>query len=104
MKSPNKIEIDKIYGEHPFWDVFKHNFLKLFAVDILSRSFVALSGSLVFTTAFLTHQVMATGKSLDWMTLLVSIAPPTFLALYWVEKSRASEILAAIASWIKNKK
>ena len=104
MKSSKKEETGKTYGKHPFWVVFKHNFLKLFAVDMLSKSFIALSGSLVFTAAFLTHQVMATGKSLDWMTLLVSIAPPTFLALYWVEKSRASEILAAIASWIKNKK
>ena len=97
-------KIDKIYGHHPFWEVFGHNLLKLVAVDILSKSFFALVGSLVFTGAFLGHQILVTEMKPTWAELAVAILPPTFLALYWVEKPKAEDILAAIAYWIRSRK
>ena len=104
MVQKNKLEIKKIYGHHPFWEVFRHNLLKLLAVDILSKSFVALVGSLIFTGAFLGHQLLITETRPTWAELAIAISPPTFLALYWIERHTAAAILEAIADWIRNRK
>jgi len=73
-------------------------------VDILSKSFVALVGSLVFTGAFLGHQMLITGSKPTWAELAIAITPPTFLALYWIERHTAAGVLEAVAEWIRNRK
>lgn len=100
----NRPEIHKVYGRDTVWAVFKHNLLKLLAVDILSKSFIALAGSLLFTGAFLGHQILVTETKPSWAELAVAIAPPTFLALYWIERHAMAGVLEALADWIRNRK
>jgi hypothetical protein len=103
-RKPKKRDIRKIYGHHTFWEVFSHNLLKLLAVDILSKSFVALVASSIMTASFLSHQLMVEKQNLEWLELLVAITPPTFLALYWIERHTAAAVLEAVAQWIRNRK
>jgi len=91
----------KIFGKHTNWEVFKHNVFKLICVDMLSKSFAVLVGCLVFTIFFLSDQVYATGKSVEWIALLVAITPPSFFAIYWIEREVATNILIDIGEGIK---
>jgi hypothetical protein len=90
----------KVLGRDKPWDVFKYNFAKLFLVDILSRSFIVLAGSLVFTIWFLHYQIYVVKEGIEWKELAIATCPPSFFAYYWIERQRASEILLAIASAI----
>jgi len=88
-------EHDKIYGKDDNWTVFKHNLYKLVCVDMISRSFIVLVGSLAFTIFFLADQVYVTKNTVEWTELLVAIGPPSFFAFYWIERKLAGEILRA---------
>jgi hypothetical protein len=91
----------KIYGKHGHWEVFKHNLGKLLCVDILSKAFIVLVGSMTFTVWFLHHQLYVTKQMPTWMELGVAIVIPSFFAYLWIEKSKASAILISLSEGIK---
>ena len=89
----NRRQYDKVYGQHTNWEVLKHNLFKLIVVDMISKSFVVLCGSLIFTVWFLADQIFVTKNTVEWTELLVAITPSSFFAFYWIERKLAGEML-----------
>lgn len=103
-KLPSRDAYDKVYGRDSSYEVFKHNFLKMVCVNILSKSFLlmVISGTASMFIIFWT--IVFSKEPLNWLIYAVLIAAPSFFGLWWIEKKRAGELIDAVAKWIGSKK
>jgi uncharacterized membrane protein YfbV (UPF0208 family) len=102
--TPHRDDYNKVYGKDPAWDVFKHNLLKMWCVNLMSKSFflMVITGTCAMIIIFWT--ILFSKDPLNWLVYAVLITPPAFFGLWWIEKKRAGELIDAIAIWIGKKK
>ena len=103
VNKPDRDAYNKVFGKDPHWEVFKFNFLKMWCVNLLSKSFLlmVITGACAMVIIFWT--ILFSKAPLGWLVYAVLITPPVFFGLWWIEKKRAGYLIDSISHWIRNK-